>query len=44
MIRRHLSYTAFSTTLTDMITSDAAVDEGIIANEYSFTAAGRRFG
>lgn len=28
----------------DYLTSDAAVDEAIIANEYSFTEAGKRFG
>ena len=28
----------------DHLTSDEAVDEGIIINEYTFTDAGRRFG
>jgi hypothetical protein len=28
----------------DHLTSDEAVEEGIIVNEYTFTAAGRRFG
>jgi hypothetical protein len=28
----------------EYLTSDEAVDESIVANEYTFTAAGRRFG
>ena len=28
----------------DHLTSDEAVEDGIIANEYTFTAGGRRFG
>jgi len=28
----------------DHLTSDEAVDEGIIINEYTFTDVGRRFG
>ena len=28
----------------DHLTSDEAVEEGIIVNEYTFTAGGRRFG
>ncbi len=28
----------------DYLNSDEAVDEAIIANDYSFTAAGQRFG
>jgi hypothetical protein len=28
----------------DYAVSDASVDEPILANEYTFTAAGRRFG
>jgi hypothetical protein len=28
----------------DHLTSDEAVDEGIIINEYTFTEGGRRFG
>ena len=28
----------------DHLTSDESVEDGIIANEYAFTAGGRRFG
>ena len=28
----------------DHLTSDEAIEEGIIVNEYTFTEAGRRFG
>ena len=28
----------------DLLTSDEAIEEGIIVNEYTFTEAGRRFG
>lgn len=28
----------------DHLTSDESVEDGIIANEYTFTAGGRRFG
>ena len=28
----------------EYLTSDEAVDESIIANDYTFTASGRRFG
>ena len=28
----------------DHLTSDDAIEDGIIANEYTFTKAGRRFG